>query len=212
MIFLPYLSELNHVPSLVSVFGWGFVVDEKSTESGKLYYQLIMEVGNSTLDNFIDEASKQPRMREWLASAKLNMFVHIVSAIYFMHRKNLLHLDIKPANILVFRDNNSLRLKLCDLGSSCNAAQGRHSQESSSATTSGWYSAPEVFKSSAKTKACDVWSLGTVAVEMSDIDRNFYQSGLNLPSWDPKATDKNWKSIVCVCDCVGLCLYLCWCL
>lgn len=41
------------------------------------------------------------------------IFYQVVSAMCYIHEKNILHRDIKPENILIKKDKN---VKLCDFG------------------------------------------------------------------------------------------------
>lgn len=41
------------------------------------------------------------------------IFYQVVSALAYIHNKNILHRDIKPENILITKDKD---IKLCDFG------------------------------------------------------------------------------------------------
>ena len=43
----------------------------------------------------------------------LSYFYQIVSAINYLHKKNILHRNIKPENVLI---ENDKKVKLCDFG------------------------------------------------------------------------------------------------
>lgn len=75
------------------------------------------------------------------------------SAVAYLHQKNIVHQDIKSANVLVNQQNNQLKVKLSDFG--CTHAM----DATTSAGTDRWL-APEVEKHGARcSKASDVYAL-----------------------------------------------------
>ena len=86
----------------------------------------------------------------------------LLNAVYNLHSNNILHMDIKPENILI-RGNN---IFLCDFGLSTI----ENEFEKSSYIVSRWYRAPEIHFCRSKklryTKAMDCWSVGCVLYEM----------------------------------------------
>ena len=62
--------------------------------------------GNSLKDKLAKEGM--------LPEAEVLRYIHqIGEALQFVHQKNILHLDIKPSNILIDKDNNA---RLIDFG------------------------------------------------------------------------------------------------
>ncbi|GMR38309.1 hypothetical protein PMAYCL1PPCAC_08504, partial [Pristionchus mayeri] len=71
-----------------------------------------MQLCQFSLDTWLGrEENRTPASRS-LPSMKF-LFKQIVSAVAYIHDKNLIHRDLKPSNIM-FVDAN--RLKVCDLG------------------------------------------------------------------------------------------------
>lgn len=89
--------------------------------------------------------------RSWMRS--------IVSALLFLKCELIVHGDIKPANILVYKD---LTVKLTDFG--CCAILENEYVVTTSGTTK--YSSPETLLKSILSHAGDIWSLGCVVYEM----------------------------------------------
>ena len=102
---------------------------------------------------FIPEASTlQALMDDDLSYPWRNLANQLVQAVSYLHANNLLHLDLKPANILV---NPQYHCKIIDFGCSQPRAQPNHS------TCQGTiaYRAPELFKGELPTTKADVYSL-----------------------------------------------------
>ena len=102
---------------------------------------------------FIPEASTlQALMDDDLSYPWRNLANQLVQAVSYLHANNLLHLDLKPANILV---NPQYHCKIIDFGCSQPRVQPDHS------TCQGTiaYRAPELFKGELPTTKADVYSL-----------------------------------------------------
>lgn len=82
----------------------------------------------------------------------------LILAIDLMHRKNIIHKDIKPENILIM-DRDNLKLCISDLGIACKTTDEDGIKKKCG--TPG-YVAPEVLKGFPFTPKADVFSLGSV--------------------------------------------------
>lgn len=92
------LSEVHH-PYIVNVLD---VFEENNTA----YIAMEYIAGNSLKDKLAKEGM--------LPEAEVLRYIHqIGEALQFVHQKNILHLDIKPSNILIDKDNNA---RLIDFG------------------------------------------------------------------------------------------------
>ena len=85
----------------------------------------------------------------------------ILRGLRYLHRNNIIHRDIKGANILVGTEG---RVKLADFG--CSRRFGEHSRIKTMQGTPCWM-APEVIKQLGCGRAADIWSLGCTVVEMA---------------------------------------------
>ncbi|EAR87332.2 Serine/Threonine kinase domain protein (macronuclear) [Tetrahymena thermophila SB210] len=98
--------------------------------------------------------------------------LQLVLGLKAIHNKNVLHLDIKPANLLLGLD---LKWKYTDLGVSKNVDDERDHTVNLKGITA-CYSSPEQyqlyqFQSNKKiTKQCDIYSLGVVFMELTGVD------------------------------------------
>ena len=86
----------------------------------------------------------------------------IVLGLRAMHRKDILHLDLKPANVMI--DAQGL-VKLIDFGSSLAASTAEDSPNTIPAGTAD-YAAPEHLLGTKPSSLSDIFSLGVIAYEM----------------------------------------------
>ena len=80
----------------------------------------------------------------------------IISAIIYLHNKNIIHRDIKPENI-VFNSEDSDTVKLIDFGTSKNFTK----DNLQGIVGSSYYVAPEVLLNKCSIKS-DIWSCGVL--------------------------------------------------
>ncbi|GMS86332.1 hypothetical protein PENTCL1PPCAC_30521, partial [Pristionchus entomophagus] len=121
-------------------------------------------------DNQADSSRNFARMKRW--------FKQIVSAVEYIHGKDLIHRDLKPSNIL-FTDND--RMKICDLGIVTDKTNDEHPESKFTRTSAGtmlhmspeqgkWtpmYMAPEQMRWSGYSSKVDVFALGLILIELS---------------------------------------------
>lgn len=97
----------------------------------------------------------------------ISLMFEITSAVHTLHSENIIHGDIKPQNILVFKNNNDIKLKLTDFtvsvfGRYCDRKIMYKYKE----TGTPRYRAPEVWLGANWSMPADIWSLGCVFYEM----------------------------------------------
>lgn len=137
---------LNH-PAIVTVHEW-------DTDSDEAF--LVMEhIDGASLAEIIDETGEPLTLDETAAVIRA-----MVGAIGFAHDNGVLHLDIKPGNVLISRDG---RVKVADFGvSALTDASGR---AKGTAGTLG-YMPPEQLRGGTLDARTDCWALAALTYEM----------------------------------------------
>lgn len=127
-------------------------------------------------------------LREYLVEKKtlsLNefyrIFIQIIKGIYDIHKNNLIHLDIKPENIM-FKDMGRNIVKIGDLG----IAKLAVGKAVATSYLSPAYAAPETLYEQSASKASDIYALGCVMYEsLTGINpQAFVLNGYEVPPPD----------------------------
>jgi serine/threonine-protein kinase len=138
-------ANLTH-PNIVAVHDWG---EEDGT------YFIVMEyVKGKNLKEIINESG--PLQVEWA----IDITRQVLSALSFAHRKNVIHRDIKPHNILITDDG---LVKVTDFGIAQVKLLGEREKE---IMGTAYYISPEQVQGLPATEASDIYSLGVVFYEM----------------------------------------------
>jgi serine/threonine protein kinase/tetratricopeptide (TPR) repeat protein len=140
------LASLDH-PNITRMLDAGL------GEMGEPY--LVMEYVEGThLHTYCDSLNLEIRDR-------LQLFLLVCDAVAYAHRNLVVHLDLKPSNILVTADG---AVKLLDFGTS------KLIQPDSPLTTTVLatpaYASPEQLRNEQVTTACDIYSLGAILFEL----------------------------------------------
>ncbi|MEO1129422.1 MAG: protein kinase, partial [Planctomycetota bacterium] len=139
------LAQLQH-PNIAMLFDAGL------TERGTPY--IVMEyVDGRPLDMYCREHARSIEDR-------LRLFLAVCEAVQAAHRSLIVHLDIKPGNVLVTEDG---LVKLVDFGISqlIDSRSGGRARAVAAAFTPA-YAAPEQIRGEAVSTATDVYALGAV--------------------------------------------------
>lgn len=142
------LASLRH-PHIVSVLDYGFDDDQQP------YFTMELLEGAIPLDQ---AARDQP------FSVQVGLLLQILQALTYLHRRGVLHLDLKPGNILVLRGLDGLHVKLLDFGLALLA--GSLGAEQVQVLGTGGYVSPEVLVGTAPSEASDLFAVGVIAHEL----------------------------------------------
>ena len=130
-----------HHPNIVQLIG--------HTPLNKEFVYLLMEYfPNGSLRSALDKKGKE---LTW--SIRLKIASDIAKAMYFLHGRNILHRDLKAANIMV---DTHFEAKLADFGESLESGASKLTDEAGTL----YYMAPEMLKRQPTTSAADVYSFG----------------------------------------------------
>ena len=127
-----------------------FLRDEK-------YYFLIMEKCESNLEILINDSKNGLDIK-----TIKNIMNQFNKTMKYMIDNHIIHRDIKPLNLLLKKEKDSFKVKLCDYGFS------KYIEEvSSSDLGTIIYKAPLLYKSDKDEKfKCDLWSIGIMLYKM----------------------------------------------
>jgi len=130
------LSRSKFIPKILYINIDSYEFKTQSTKIIKEeFISFIYEKSNTDGNKFFSKG-------EYDISTGLKLAAELLLAIEHMHRHDICHRDIKPGNILIFKDTNNVpTLKLCDFGFSIHiTSNGRKSP----GVNTPWYRAPEI--------------------------------------------------------------------
>src|SRR5215510_5415468 len=138
------LASLRH-PYIISVLDYGFD-DERFP-----YF---------TMDLLDNPVTVSDYARQLPVEGKVNAIFQILQALKYLHRRGIVHHDLKPANILV----SDSQLKVLDFG----LALARQQEQNGARNTSGTlaYMAPEVLRGEPVREPTDLYAVGIIMYEL----------------------------------------------
>lgn len=129
------------------------LLDAGLSEAGQPW--LVMDyVDGEHLDVYCDA-------RRLSITERLRLFLQVCDAVSYAHRSLIVHLDLKPSNILVTADGT---VKLLDFGTS--KLIHTDSLFTTTVLATPAYASPEQLRNEPVTTACDVYSLGAILFEL----------------------------------------------
>ncbi|MEM8858114.1 MAG: protein kinase [Chloroflexota bacterium] len=134
------LATLRH-PHIISVYDYGFTQDKQP------YFTMDFLEDGLPLDTYCELAD---------FDTKIKVLMEILMALIYLHRRQILHRDLKPRNVLI--SNN--KVKVLDFG----LASLQSNQSSSGGTLA--YLAPELLKGGTATVQSDLYAVGVIAYEL----------------------------------------------
>src|SRR5258708_342376 len=146
------LASLRH-PNIISVLDYGFDQEHQP------YYTMDLLENARTI---LDYGQNQPR------NVQINLLIQLLRALAYLHRRTIIHHDLKPANILLADD----QLKVLDFGLSLVRNLDADQTDGFSGTLA--YLAPEILSQNANpTESSDLYAVGVIAYELFVGDHPF---------------------------------------
>eukprot|EP01025_Chloroclados_australasicus_P054069 TRINITY_DN6404_c0_g4_i1.p1 TRINITY_DN6404_c0_g4~~TRINITY_DN6404_c0_g4_i1.p1 ORF type:complete len:674 (-),score=61.76 TRINITY_DN6404_c0_g4_i1:1727-3748(-) len=195
------LAELNH-PNVVRFYG---VVSESGSESADGICGIVTEyVDGGSLYGYLRKLRSSNQRLTLLE--RLRWAAAIARGMAYLHRMGVVHMDLKPDNLLLTQDG---KVKVSDFG------LAKHIVNNSMEEVNGpwgtlYYMAPEVLNAPEKvTQRADVWSFGcclwqmyTQEVPHQDLPKDAVVSGLvsgALRPPKPVGCETQWQQLIELC-------------
>ncbi|KZO92675.1 Pkinase-domain-containing protein [Calocera viscosa TUFC12733] len=139
------------------------IVQYKGFVKTREYLYIILEYcENGSLHNFLKRFGKFP---ENLVAVYISQ---VLEGLVYLHEQGVIHRDIKGANILTNKDG---KVKLADFGV---AAPTGNQENRAAVVGSPYWMSPEVIEQLGATTASDIWSVGSVVVELLEGKPPYY--------------------------------------
>jgi calcium-dependent protein kinase len=175
------LKELDY-PNIIKLFD--VFKDDK-------YYYMVTEICSG--GELFTKIQKLECFSERMAADYMKQ---LLSAVAYLHSKNICHRDLKPENLLLNSKSSDAKIKLIDFGISCKFTPGKKITQKFGTP---YYIAPEVLNQNYDEK-CDVWSCGVILYIMlcgyppfSGVTETDIFNKILRNDWD--FYDKDWHKI-----------------
>ncbi|KAJ3316314.1 hypothetical protein HDU76_001900 [Blyttiomyces sp. JEL0837] len=166
------LKRLNPAPHLVHLIGTSVVPATAPSlrfkkDGAPLQVEiasrpcLIMSLDGESLRILIDHMCRR-EIPPIPFRLRLKLAMDIASAISFLHASHIIHLDIKPANVLIDKFWNA---RLCDFGASCTVEMANTPGRQTPHTPG--YAPPSFFKGGKITYSNDIYALGQLIQDIA---------------------------------------------
>jgi serine/threonine protein kinase len=139
------LTEVLFTPPLLSPLPEG--IDDQVC--------FIMPRADLTLDKYIEKVSSMTSRKE--------LIWQVLAGLQHIHRQNVIHRDLKPQNLLIFRELVRDVLRIGDFGLAVPYVQG---EPRTPQMVTIWYRAPEILLGQDYNMKSDIWSLGCIFFEL----------------------------------------------
>lgn len=122
-------------------------------------YILAMDLadGGALFERILDDGN----LSEAQAS---DYMLQITQAILHLHKRNMVHGDVKPENLLLTSEDAGANIKLCDFGMARVVSSGGFQVDYTIGTFDYW--APEIVRKQMVSLGIDMWALGVVMYVM----------------------------------------------
>ncbi|GAA2868685.1 Stk1 family PASTA domain-containing Ser/Thr kinase [Pseudonocardia halophobica] len=145
-------AALNH-PAIVAVYDTG----ETQTEFGPLPYIVMEFVDGQTLREIVKTTGPLSQQRV------IEVMADVCAALDFSHRHNIIHRDVKPANVMITRNG---AVKVMDFGIARALGEGQNVTQTAAVIGTAQYLSPEQARGEQVDARSDVYAAGCVLFEL----------------------------------------------
>lgn len=145
-----FYAELEH-PNIVPIYDMGIY--------NRVPYLIMKYIEGKTLKQLIEE--RAPITTEEI----IHIAEGLLSALAYMHRKGVVHRDIKPGNVIIEKETQ--RVILADFGLARRIESDSHLTHTGQLLGTPYYVSPEQAKGEKASFASDVYSVGITLFEMA---------------------------------------------
>ena len=145
-------AALNH-PAIVAVYDTG----EVQSESGPLPYIVMEYVDGQTLREIVKTSGPMTQQKV------IEVMADVCAALDFSHRHQIIHRDVKPANIMI---NRAGAVKVMDFGIARALGEGQNVTQTAAVIGTAQYLSPEQARGEAVDARSDVYAAGCVLYEL----------------------------------------------
>ncbi|GAA1392300.1 Stk1 family PASTA domain-containing Ser/Thr kinase [Pseudonocardia kongjuensis] len=145
-------ASLNH-PAIVAVYDTG----EIESEFGPLPYIVMEFVDGQTLREIVKTTGPMTQQRV------VEVMADVCAALDFSHRHNIIHRDVKPANVMI---NGVGAVKVMDFGIARALGEGQNVTQTAAVIGTAQYLSPEQARGEAVDARSDVYAAGCVLFEL----------------------------------------------
>lgn len=148
-------ASLGH-PGIVSVF------DLAEDELGQTYFTM-QEVQGTTLADALESVPTSPSRSPWSRRALLEVLARVSLTVAFAHQRGVLHLDLKPENIML---GHFGEVYVLDWGIARRTSDAPQDAESAALLGTLPYMSPEQARQETPDERSDVFALGAMLFEV----------------------------------------------
>ena len=145
-------AALNH-PAIVAVYDTG----EVQSDFGPLPYIVMEYVDGHTLREIVKTQGPMSQQRV------IEVMADVCAALDFSHKHNIIHRDVKPANIMI---NRAGAVKVMDFGIARALGEGQNVTQTAAVIGTAQYLSPEQARGEAVDARSDVYAAGCVLFEL----------------------------------------------
>ena len=153
---LDFLDTLNN-ENIVNYLYYEF---QKPNDSSLTNITLIMEYCDTNLEKYVNQYKQENKLKYLSLKMISDITKQLLNGLFFLHKKKIIHRDIKPRNILLnYKDKV---MKICDFGISILVKNKESTMMKRSMVGEMNYMSPQALRQENIGFDCDIWALGCV--------------------------------------------------